>query len=533
MTSDRRSFYEQLLARAAAPPPPPSPRASASVVPWRRRPDGGVEVFWVRRSPRLRFMGGWYAFPGGGLGRGDDAVATGRPPSGATDATFHPPAPGLGPDARRSLGPDLPPGLVACAVRELFEETGLLPAPALYDAPSEALAELAADRRRLLDGELTFAQLLDRHRLELDAGELTFAGRWLTPPFAPRRFDNRFFLLPWPAERPLQPAVLPGELEAGEWIAPGAALARWQSGEILTAPPILHLLRVLDGDGPEAGLERLRDTREADLGPLRRVEFAPGVVMLPLRTPTLPPATHTNAYLLGRRRLVLVDPGTPLEDERQDLLGALAAAAESARLEAIWLTHHHRDHTGAVPAVRDAFGIPVLAHEAARRPLAAQGIAVDATLDDGQRVDLGDGFTVRVLHAPGHARGHLAFLVEAHGTVICGDLVSALSTIVIDPPEGDMGDYLASLARLEALAPRLLMPGHGPPIPRAVERLRWYRRHREEREQQVLAAWRAGQRDAAAMVPAIYPDVPPLVRPVAARQVEAHLEHLRRRGLLD
>ncbi len=527
MQAKPNSLYEQILTRMTPSRGTKAPRASAAVVPWRTPAAGGVEVFWVRRSPELRFMGGWYAFPGGTLGRGDAEIEVAGCPAGT--------APGLAsaaePEADPELPPDLVPGLVACALRELFEETGLLLAT---DVPDLQIA--AAARRRLLDGEVGFQALLAEHRWPLTAAELVFAGRWMTPPLAPLRFDNRFFLLRWERHHSQQPEIVPGELAAGEWIAPAEALARWRRGEVLMAPPIVHILKVLAEDGPEDGLGRLRDPAETHLGPLRRVEFRPGVVLLPLRTPTLPPATHTNAFLLGTGEAVLVDPATPLADEQARLRRALAAfAAGGQRISAIWLTHHHPDHVGAVEELRRELGVPVLAHPDSAAPLARCGIRLDGELVDGQRVELAGEppFPVRVLHTPGHTRGHLCFFDESGGSLLAGDLVSALSTIVIDPPEGDMEAYLRSLGRMIELAPRTLFPAHGPVILDAVGKLEEYRAHRLERERQVLAAWRAGRRSAAEMVGEIYAEVPRHLHPVAERQVGAHLERLRGLGELE
>ena len=537
------NLYEAVLAglaraagaASAAETAKPPARASAAVVPWRQAAAtgraSGVEVYWVKRGEALPFMGGWHAFPGGGLSRSDAEIAV-IPPAAALDE----PA---------AAADDLPPGILACAIRELFEETGILLArPAAGAAAAAPDPARVAEARRALLGGRSFADALRDLGCVADASRLVYAGRWLTPPFAPLRFDNRFFLLQWPAGEAVQPEVLPGELEAGAWVEPAAAWQSWHLGDVLAAPPILHLLQVLGEDGPDAGLPRLRHPVEADLGPMLRVELRPGVLMFPLATRTLPPALTTNAYLLGFGDAVLVDPGAADAAEIERLAAAVAAARErlGRRVTAIWLTHHHPDHVAGVPALRQRLGVPVLAHPATAERLAAHGAfgGMDGTLGDGQQVTLaGQGrpeapdLLVQIVHTPGHARGHLCFLELHQRSLLAGDMVAGLGTIVVDPPEGDMDDYLASLAKLVALAPRTLFPGHGPAVKNAVPKLREYIEHRLWREARVLAAWREGRRDPEAMLPTVYDDAPRQAWPLAARQVLAHLARLRRAGQLE
>jgi glyoxylase-like metal-dependent hydrolase (beta-lactamase superfamily II) len=265
--------------------------------------------------------------------------------------------------------------------------------------------------------------------------------------------------------------------------------------------------------------------------------------MLPLATPTLPPATHTNAYLVGPSdggEAVLVDPGTPFEDEAARLEAALAAAEERGqRLVAVWLTHHHPDHVGAAARVAERFGVPVAAHPATAERLASRGIRVERALEDGQRIELGSAgsgappLVLRVVHTPGHAPGHLCFLEEGLGSLLAGDVISAVSTIVIDPPEGDMDAYLASVERLRSLGARTLFPGHGPVLIDPDAALAELAEHRRWREERVLAAWRSGLRRPAEMVPTVYDDAPRQVWPLAERQVLAHLRRLARSGTID
>lgn len=531
------SLYELVLkslsasARAAADAPPlPPARPSAAVVPWRRKEGGGIEVYWIQRSEELPFMGGWHAFPGGGLSRSDAALPVEGTPAGAGEG---PAAAGFPESLHGGVdpGPDLLPGLTACALRELFEEIGLLLARTTAGA-----ADVDRARKAVLSRERSFADALSDLGATLDASRLVWAGRWMTPNFAPVRFDNRFFLLEWPQGEAVQPSILPGECESGEWIEPGEALARLQRAEAITAPPILHILEVLHQEGPEAGLGRLRDPAETNLGPMRRIEMRPGVLMFPVATHTLPPAMTTNTYVLGTGEAVLVDPGSPLDSENELLERALTAVRDQLgrRITAIWLTHHHPDHIGGVARLRSFLGVPVLAHPRTAERLAGRGLTVDGELHDGQRIVLaGDPpLSVCVVHTPGHARGHLCFLEETWRSALVGDLVAGLGTIVIDPPEGDMDDYLGSLEKLASLRPRTLFPGHGPAIKNAVAKLREYVDHRLWRERRVLDAWSRGMRSPGEMLPTVYDDVPKEAHPLAERQILAHLERLRRAGAL-
>ncbi|MCB9764171.1 MAG: MBL fold metallo-hydrolase [Alphaproteobacteria bacterium] len=257
----------------------------------------------------------------------------------------------------------------------------------------------------------------------------------------------------------------------------------------------------------------------------------PELRVVPVRTPTLPPATHTNAYVLGRRRLTIIDPASPWPDEQARLAEALQALVdEGAAVERILLTHHHVDHIGGVNALRARFDAPVVAHPRTVE-LLQRSIAVDETLVDGDRVET-DVEAWVALHTPGHASGHLCLHQPGCGAIVAGDMVAGEGTIVLEPPEGDLAQYLAQLDRLRSLGPSVLFPAHGPALRDPARVLTEYIDHRHHRTAQLRAALAAhGPATPLALVPHIYGDtIPRFVHPLAARQVHCHLVWLADRG---
>lgn len=253
-------------------------------------------------------------------------------------------------------------------------------------------------------------------------------------------------------------------------------------------------------------------------------DVAPGVRALALETPTLPPATRTNTYLLGERDVIVVEPASPHAHEQARLFESIEAAKLTVR--AIVLTHHHADHHGAAVALRERTSAPILAH-----PLTAERVPfrVDSTLEEGASL-AGDDGAWRVLHTPGHAPGHI--VVSREGTWIVGDMVAGVGTILIEPGDGDMTAYIASLQRMESLASddAVLLPAHGPPLRPARAVLAHYVAHRLAREARVLAACEETLRDVEVLVSRAYADTPREVWPIAQLSLRAHLAKLVREG---
>ncbi len=459
-----------------------------------------LETFWVLRGDGVPVQPGFHAFIGGKVDAADGDLVL----PGTTD--------------------DFDRAARACAIREALEEAGVL--TALVE-PADPAA-IASARERLLAGSDSLADLAREYGWRFDPSALQYAGRWRTPVFTPVRFDTLYYLARVPEGQ--EPSVVPGELAHGEWVKPADALARWRRGEVTFVAPILWVLQALAG-GEDRLAERMAEGPEATGKPARRIEMQYGVVLHAMRTKPLPPATHTNAYFVGEKDVALVDPGSG-DPEELETLFALADVfqAEGRRVKLVIVTHHHPDHTGGVDACRKHFGARVAGHAAL-----APHLKLDLVLGDGDVVSLSPGdpaWDLHVLSTPGHTRDSICLWRPASRALFCGDLVpGGPGTVVIDPPDGDMGQYLDSLERVAALGPGTLFPAHGSPQGAAVRRLRALVAHRREREARVVAALGREPRPADELLTVVYSDTPKELWNWAGRSLLAHLLLLEREGL--
>ena len=498
-------------ARPVAPTPAPAatPKDAAAVILVREDSDpSDPQVFWARRGEGMAFMPGFYAFPGGQRDEADALVEVEQAPDRET-AT-----------------------MIVCAARELFEELGVLVARGAETLTKGQLASVLDD---LTSGRMTFAELLAHYGLRLDARDFLYAGRWVTPPFSPRRFDTLFFVVRCPRRQ--EPRLLTPEFDRGGWTSAREAYNRWRASELLAAPPVVHGLRTLAGGLGEDLTERFLREPHAHRRPLRAIEFLPGFVCFPVRTPTRPPAATTNCYLVGTREFVVIDPGSPYEDE-QAALGDYVAGllSEGRRLREIIVTHLHPDHVLGVEALRSRLGgdVGVAAHRLTAEPLRGS-VRVDRLIEDGDVLEL-EGeprLRLRAMHTPGHTRGHLSFYEERAGALLSGDNVVGVGSVLIEPGEGSVRDYLRTLERYRAL-PHLvaLFGGHGPAVGSPRAKIEEYVSHRLKRERDILEAVRAGVASGGEIVARVYTDVHPKMHALAERAVAAHLEKLAADGLV-
>ncbi|WP_238366514.1 MBL fold metallo-hydrolase [Mesobacterium pallidum] len=272
--------------------------------------------------------------------------------------------------------------------------------------------------------------------------------------------------------------------------------------------------------------------------------LAPGLRRLLAPNPSPMTFRGTNTYLLGTRGICVIDPGP---DDPAHLSAILGALEPGQHVSHIVVTHAHLDHSPLSRALSHETGAPVYAfgpatagRSAVMEALAATGLAgggegVDPTfvpdhaLPDGATID-GDGWSLEVLHTPGHFCNHVA--LGWGDTCFTGDLVMGWATSLVSPPDGDLTDFMASCARLAARDWRVFHPGHGAPVTDPAARIAALLAHRRGRESAILSALADGPATAEALARRIYTDTPPALLPAATRNVLAHLVDLTGRGLL-
>jgi glyoxylase-like metal-dependent hydrolase (beta-lactamase superfamily II) len=280
--------------------------------------------------------------------------------------------------------------------------------------------------------------------------------------------------------------------------------------------------------------------KQFNLVPGQMDEVMPGVRRILCNNPS--PFTYkgTVSYIVGRGRVAIIDPGP--EDAAHS--AALLDAVRGETVTHIFVTHTHRDHSPGTPALKQATGALVLA-EGPHRPSRALNVGEaprmeasgdmdfrpDRMLADGEVV-AGDGWTLEALTTPGHTKNHMAFAYKEANVLFAGDHVMAWSTPVVAPPDGSMGDYMASLAKLAKRPEPIYFPGHGGAVHNAPRFVAAYILHRKARETSIVNFIAKGETDIPTIVAAIYQGLDPRLTRAAGMSVLAHLEDLCARGLV-
>lgn len=477
---------------------PAQPRTAAACV--IVRGDAEPEVLLAKRSPALRFMAGHHVFPGGRVHESESVNAVVH----ATDN-----------DHARAIH---------AVTREVFEETGLLCVRGTL--PSRELTQHA--RRQAIGEERNFADFLARHGLSIDADDFQPAGEWLTPSFVPIRFATRYFLYHLRGNQSEE--LLEGEIVGLDWLTPAEARDRWHRGEIRLSTPVAYTLRQLAAVGLPRALPLLARGTERVPGEHNWFEIRRGITLVPVKSPTIPPATHTNCLIVGEEAMYVIDPGAADDEELGHLRRQIDHLIElGGRVEAILLTHSHPDHTRGADSLRQAYGVPILAHAATATQVSFK---IDRHLHDDEVLLSGRDprdaqWRLRCIHTPGHDPGHLCFLEESTKALLAGDMLANPGTIVVSRKYGgDMAEFMQSLEKLLQLDCKLIIPAHGHPAGRPHEFIQQQLDHRLWREAKIKRAYDEGATTFDQLLAKAYDDAPEPALRWARHSLDAHLAKL-------
>lgn len=270
----------------------------------------------------------------------------------------------------------------------------------------------------------------------------------------------------------------------------------------------------------------------------RAIEVADGITRVTAPNASAYTFTGTNSFLLGHERLAVLDPGP--DDPTH--LAALVDAIGGRRVDAIIVTHTHRDHSASARRLAQDLGAPLWfggPHRLSRplrrfernpiRRSCDWDLVPDRILTDGEAITAGD-LPITVHATPGHCANHLGF--SSGDILLSGDHVMGWNSTLVSVPDGSMADYLASLDKVIALPCRQYLPAHGGAIADGSAYAAALKAHRQMRNEQVISAVKGGARTIGAIVAATYPTLPLPVRLAARMTIAAHVEYLEALGQL-
>ncbi len=513
----------------------------------------GLQVLLLQRTWDAVFLPGYYVFPGGAVDQQEPL------------AREH----ALGPaDAQISQTLSLDEGgadYMLAAVRECFEEAGILVAVDADGATIGGDHPVHAERQALFAGQRSLAQLCAQHGLAIPLDRLAYLGHWITPPGPPRRFDTRFFVTVAPEA---QTACHDGvETIDHVWLNPADALAEHRDGKRLLGLPTIRTLRILSSfectealmryahanppepypDQPWPALRKGQQimlepgspaydeaakldpegegSTRAEIVPGQPVEVAAGVIRLTAPNPGMMTGPGTNTYLLGHERFTVLDPGPDNAAHIERIL-----ALTGGVIDQVVVTHTHLDHSPATAVLKARTGCRVFGLPAPAGASQDQAFAPDDQPEHGDLIVTEAGI-LKTLHTPGHASNHICYLLLDQQLLFSGDHIMQGSTVVINPPDGDMKAYLEALYDLLAESIRFIAPAHGFLMGHPEAVIDYLITHRLAREHKVTRALAqlapVTLKDLTAVA---YDDVPAAIHGLAARSALAHLLKLKADG---
>ena len=456
------------------------------------------------RHPDVPTFPEFWAFPGGGVSKEDVEYARKRSGHGDDDQSLE---------------------SLVTLFREVVEETGLSKSKdrGWVIVPSHV-------RKKLIEGPGAWTEALAEGMIHVDTSGASLVTERTTPPLAPVRYTNRFYHIHLGEYAP-EPEHPPGRSEFTEfkWWDPEDILEQWRQGTARMAPPQVTFMRdIVDRCREGRGiLEILSDLAGKPPMGAHKIEFAPGVECLPIPTATLPPATHTNCFIIGQGdELLLVDPAIQDGEGQAIIVERLnELESNSKRIKSILYTHRHTDHIGDRARIKEIVDVEVLGTS---ETLAA--IGGGTVIREGDIIDLGDDMPWTVIETPGHCPG-MVYLISKSG-LLSADNVTMVGTILVPSADGDMHQYMNGLERLHALNPNLLFPSHGPVCAAPMRVLSRTLKHRKERHSKVLNAVNMGLDRLADIAMSAYKNVPDAPESLVLDQTLSHLRGLVKEGLV-
>ena len=341
------------------------------------------KVLLAQRNPALSFLGGWHAFSGGKLDQTDCEIKV----KNCEDVELQ--------------------RFIVCAVRELFEEVGVL---IVRNGDKLTKGQRVSLHDDLISGRSSFSEILDDWGLWIDAEDFQYTGFWTTPKFSPIRFKTRFFFAECPSKQEPYEAI--SEMQNLEFLTPKDALKLWERGEILISPPVLISLQELADFPPQrhrdtennknlsfaslrfCGENLLEKSQKLD-GNIDYLEINSATYCFPLKTPTLPPATHTNCFIVGRKEFIVIDAASAEVEEQTKLHKLIDELIEKGGVcKEIIVSHLHQDHFGGEVALqkylqeKHGVNVPISTHKLSAESLTQ--IKFDKFIEDDDIYNLQD-----------------------------------------------------------------------------------------------------------------------------------------------
>lgn len=430
----------------------------------------GDEIFAIQRQNFLKAFPGYWAFPGGKVEKEDELFSIDHP-----------------------ITKNIDHRLFGAAVREGQEELGI-------------------DLRE----EIKAGRVCSVHCL----------GLAVTPDFNPYRFATYFFKIDFTVK--VDFVVDRNEAHIAEWRSAEDLLQQFNAGKLLAVPPVIKVIETLGNNPTVTEIKDINFDYDGSMF-VPFIESIKGIKQVMPLSHTLPPATRTNAFVIGG---VLMDPSPKDEEEYAKFKKTIS----QFEIEKIVLTHHHPDHYERSNQLARDLGVPILLSAYTLKriqkldPGHFSGITVEIIKEDDVVTKWLDQ-KVKVMEIPGHDEGQIALYPEDLSWFIAGDLFQGVGTVVIGGEEGNMQKYFNTLQRIINLSPKVVFPSHGIGLG-GTYILEKTLDHRKMREAQVLALYSEGYQ-AEEMLEKIYKDVSRELWPYALENINQHLQKLRADGAIN